>query len=60
VLKITFRKLLFEYPLGCGVGRWGMMTYYFGRFDANPNPAVFVEIQPTGWLFDGGIPLLLA
>jgi hypothetical protein len=44
-----------EYPLGAGLGRWGMINAYFG---GTVRP-LWVEIQWTGWLFDGGIPLVL-
>jgi hypothetical protein len=36
-----------------------MMNVYFGDPDAR-HPALYAEIQPTGWVFDGGLPLLLA
>jgi hypothetical protein len=52
----TFGELLDQYPLGAGVGRWGMMQVYFGE----PNleaPPIYVEIQMTGWLLDGGLPM---
>jgi hypothetical protein len=45
-----------QYPLGAGLGRWGMISWYFGG-DTRP---LWVEIQWTGWLFDGGIALILA
>jgi hypothetical protein len=54
-LDYTFKELLYQYPLGAGVGRWGMMTAYFGDSGNWQHPALWVEIQPTGWLFDGGI-----
>lgn len=54
-LQYTLERLLWEYPLGSGMGRWGMMYSYFGQ---NPSiSALWAEIQVTGWLFDGGIPL---
>lgn len=59
-LQDTIENLLPQYPLGAGLGRWGMMNSYFGdltNFDAQP---IWVEIQWTGWLLDGGIPLILA
>ena len=28
-LDYTIRELLFQYPLGAGLGRWGMMQVYF-------------------------------
>jgi hypothetical protein len=52
----TFGELLDEYPLGAGLGRWGMMLVYFGDPTREP-PPIHVEIQPTGWLLDGGIPM---
>jgi hypothetical protein len=52
----TFQTLLPRYPLGAGLGRWGMMNTYFGGFSSvSPLQA---EIQITGWLFDGGVPYL--
>ncbi|MFM7438628.1 MAG: hypothetical protein ACKO2V_08475 [Snowella sp.] len=59
-LQDTIENLLPQYPLGAGLGRWGMMNAYFGdsqNVDAQP---IWVEIQWTGWLFDGGIPLIIA
>jgi hypothetical protein len=54
-LEHTFVRLLGEHPLGAGLGRWGMMNSYFG----DKARSIWVEIQWTGWLLDGGIPLLL-
>lgn len=54
-LEQTFNEYLFKYPLGAGLGRWGMMREYFGS--GSPFSAIWVEIQPTGWLLDGGIPM---
>jgi branched-subunit amino acid transport protein AzlD len=59
-LEDTINLLLPQYPWGAGLGRWGMMNSYFGK---NGNPftdQIWVEIQWTGWLLDGGIPLVLA
>ncbi len=58
-LEDTINILLPKYPWGAGLGRWGMMNSYFGK---NGNPLtdpIWVEIQWTGWLIDGGIPLVL-
>jgi branched-subunit amino acid transport protein AzlD len=57
-LEDTITLLLPKYPWGAGLGRWGMMNSYFGN---NNNPfteQIWVEIQWTGWLLDGGIPLV--
>jgi hypothetical protein len=56
-LSYTVGELLDEYPLGAGVGRWGMMYTYFGDPANLASPPIYVEIQPTGWLLDGGVPL---
>jgi hypothetical protein len=54
-LANTFETIIWDYPLGAGLGRWGMMSYYFGNF----RNALYSEIQPTAWVYDGGIPLLV-
>jgi hypothetical protein len=59
-VEYTLKQAAFDYPFGAGLGRWGMMNYYFARFDANPGPPLYAEIQITGWVLDGGIPLLVA
>ncbi len=58
-LDYTLRQLPFEYPLGAGLGRWGMMSLYFGDTSNWQHPALYAEIQPTGWIYDGGVLLLL-
>ena len=57
-LRHTLSELLYEFPLGAGLGRWGMMKVYFGDSTLWQSPAIHVEIQPTGWLLDGGVPTL--
>jgi hypothetical protein len=58
-LSYTVDEVLPEYPLGAGPGRWGMMFYYFGHQENAKNPGLWAEIQWTGWLYDGGIALVL-
>jgi hypothetical protein len=58
-LKQAFEELLPEYPLGAGIGRWGMMQSYFGD-KSNPDEALWAEIQWSGWILDGGAPLTIA
>jgi hypothetical protein len=55
----TFTTLLSDYPLGAGLGRWGMMESYFSPYDAPAHEPIHAEIQVTGWLLDGGVPLVL-
>jgi hypothetical protein len=59
-LDYTIRELPFEYPLGAGVGRWGMMSAYFPESGSWQYPALYAEIQLTGWLFDGGLLMWVA
>ena len=56
-LTYTVQELLYEYPLGAGLGRWGMMSAYFGEPTNWQFPALWAEIQLTGWLYDGGVLL---
>ncbi len=58
-LKQAFEEMLPEYPLGAGIGRWGMMQSYFGD-KSNPDEALWAEIQWSGWILDGGAPLMIA
>lgn len=59
-LKYTLQELLPLYPAGAGLGRWGMMNAYFGDNSKPGREAIWAEIQWTGWLLDGGVPLILA
>jgi hypothetical protein len=58
-LAYTTGELLEQYPLGAGVGRWGMMNQYFGNPNEFQSTPIYVEIQLTGWLLDGGVPMWL-
>jgi hypothetical protein len=54
-----FVNLLPQYPLGAGLGRWGMMRGYFGNEENANSPSIWVEIQFPAWIVDGGIILLV-
>jgi hypothetical protein len=56
-LTLTFQDMLYEHPLGAGVGRWGMAAAYFGKFTQLSTP-LWAEIQFTGWMIDGGILMI--
>ena len=58
-LEYTVSDLLYQFPFGAGLGRWGMMQVYFGDASMWQAPPIYVEIQPTGWLLDGGVPMWL-
>ncbi len=45
---------IWEYPVGAGLGRWGMMNYYFG----GGRNSLWSEMMWTSWLYDGGIPFI--
>jgi len=56
-VKSAMTELVDEYPFGAGLGRWGMLSYYFG--DSGPNSrGLFAEVQPNAWMLDGGVPLV--
>jgi hypothetical protein len=55
-LSHSLSELLFEYPLGAGLARWGMAAAYFGSRGV---PNLWAELQITGWLIDGGVPMLV-
>ncbi len=59
-LEHTVEVLLPRYPFGAGMGRWGMMNSYFGLRGDLDRGMIWAEIQWTGWLLDGGVPLILA
>jgi hypothetical protein len=54
-VEYTVSELLSKYPFGAGLGHWGMMAVYFGRYDGPSAELIHVEIQMTGWLLDGGV-----
>ena len=58
-LRYTLAETLYDFPLGAGLGRWGMMNVLFGDPTLWQAPPVHVEIQATGWLLDGGVPMWL-
>jgi hypothetical protein len=58
-LVYTFDELVRTFPLGAGLGRWGMIAGYFGGGSTPETAPLWAEIQVAGWGIDGGIPLLL-
>lgn len=55
-LLVTLDSLV-NYPLGRGVGRWGMVPIYLPPGPGQPR-MLHAEIQVTGWAFDGGIVMI--
>jgi hypothetical protein len=50
-------RVLPEYPLGFGMGWWGMIYGSFG--DTGRISPVWVEVMVPAWIYDGGLPLLI-
>ena len=57
-LQNGFTDLLPSYPLGAGLGRWGMMRLYFGDEANVDSPLIWAELQFPAWILDGGIILM--
>ncbi|ADO74728.1 O-antigen ligase family protein [Stigmatella aurantiaca] len=58
-LDSAFTAYLPEYPLGAGLGRYGMPNSYFGDNSDPSRPPLWVEIQWAAWVLDGGIFVLV-
>ena len=54
-LDYTLTEMLYEFPLGAGIGRWGMAAGYFNQSNV---PNLWAEIQLTGWMIDGGVLMI--
>ena len=59
MLKGAFDTLIWEYPLGAGLGRWGMVRKYFGDESNVASPSIWAELQYPAWIIDGGVVLLV-
>jgi hypothetical protein len=55
-LDQAFGDILTQYPMGAGLARWGVITGYVGTARSR---VIWAEIQPTAWILDGGIFLLV-
>ena len=56
-VKSAMTELVDEYPFGAGLGRWGMLSFYFGE-SGPQSRGLFAEVQPNAWMLDGGVPLV--
>ena len=54
-LDYTLSEMLYEFPFGAGIGRWGMAAGYFNQSNV---PNLWAEIQLTGWMIDGGVVMI--
>jgi hypothetical protein len=57
-LEYGFRTLLLDYPFGAGLGRWGMINFYFRDPYNFKSSTLWAEVQPNAWIVDGGLILL--
>ena len=58
-LQTGFMELASEYPFGAGLARWGMMRGYFADRTNLDSTEIWAEVQPSVWLLDGGLVLLI-
>ncbi|HEY8210644.1 MAG TPA: hypothetical protein VIG99_24340 [Myxococcaceae bacterium] len=58
--EYTVEELIPRFPLGAGLGRWGMINAYLGKTDDPERTSLWAEIQLTGWVYDGGILMIAA
>ena len=56
-LQEALGQVLFEYPLGYGLGWWGTVHAMFA--DPNRKSLIWVEVMVPAWVYDGGFPLLI-
>jgi hypothetical protein len=59
MLQYDTMNYLEYYPMGAGLGRWGMMRTYFGDENNLASTMLWAEVQYPAWVLDGGIVLLL-
>lgn len=53
----TLGRFAWEFPLGYGLGWWGMIHGMF-RNPSRISP-VWVEVMISAWIYDGGVPLMI-
>jgi hypothetical protein len=58
-MESALTSLVPSYPLGAGLGRWGMMRVYFGDETNADSPQIWAELQIPAWVLDGGVILIL-
>ncbi len=58
-LEGTLEHYVPEYPLGAGLGRYGMANAYFGDNRDPARRSLWVEIQWTAWVLDGGVLVMV-
>jgi hypothetical protein len=55
-VNYAFNVMIWEGPLGYGLGQWGAVNGIFGD---RVRGSIWVEVMINAWIVDGGIPLLV-
>lgn len=55
-VRQAFEEMMWDYPLGAGLGWWGQIYQFFA--DKTVPTVFWVEVMWPAWIVDGGIPLL--
>jgi len=60
-VQYALTELLPQYPIGAGLGRWGMTHAYFGtpRPIGAPGASIWCEDMVTAWVVQGGVVMLV-
>jgi hypothetical protein len=56
-VESAMTELVDQFPFGAGLGRTGMLSFYFGE-GGSASRGLFAEVQPNAWMLDGGVPLV--
>lgn len=57
MVNSSLTDLVWDLPLGGGLGRYGQVYVYFGN--GNMNDLLWCETQISAWIIDGGLPMLV-
>jgi len=55
-VESALTNLASEYPMGAGLARWGMSASFF---QVPHSTLLWAEVQPAGWILDGGLPMVI-
>ena len=55
-VESALTNLATEYPMGAGLARWGMSASFF---QVPRSTLLWAEVQPAGWILDGGLPMVI-
>ena len=58
-IEYSLLEELPQYPLGAGLGRYGMMAAYFSDPTNTRRTILWAEVQLSAWLYDGGLLMIV-